>query len=440
MMGNTEETRTNFVTSRGAVLAVKMKLHNGEKIGLRNLKSGRNSECTITSLEMLAKDVQQLEIQFLQNQPDFWPVQFPAETSSLGASTLGLQHTREERALPTEPALISSNEPLDLSAHRNVRSNFEASSVDLRSFKPEPLAATGIEPKAAYGATTQQFSNTVARDSVAQFRAANRAAYRRQQQLKFAYGAVAAVVVLVAVVVGRPYLQHRAESTPAVDTPPIVVERPHVRVLQAPAAVAQQPVAPPPVAQPQPVARETAAPPVAIAAPELSFHPNAADLANTEPENSPTEEVSVHHAAETAAPSKVAEDEPIAFPVKMAESSTANGPAPVNMIGDMANHSSPTSAVLGSQPTKKITPLKLISSVSAGYPPLARQYRVEGQVVVLAEIDKTGTVVGAKALSGPPMLRQSAADAVRKWKYRPAMLDDKPVASTDTVTLSFKVH
>jgi outer membrane biosynthesis protein TonB len=38
------------------------------------------------------------------------------------------------------------------------------------------------------------------------------------------------------------------------------------------------------------------------------------------------------------------------------------------------------------------------------------------------------------------MLRQAAADAVRKWKYRPAMLDDKPVPSTDTITLSFKVH
>jgi TonB family protein len=442
-LGNKEETRTNFVTPRGAVLVVKMKVHSGQKVGLRNLKSGRDVECSITSVEMLLKDTHQIELQFAHPQPDFWPVQFPAESSA----TMAFQHTPEVN-LPTEPALISASESLDLSDTVRPKSN-STFAVDHSHFvpvRPEPLAASVVEAKPALGATTQQFSNSAARDSVAQFRAANRAAYRRQQQLKFAYGSLALIAIFVAVVFGRPYLQqHTQAATTSLDAESVVVERPHPRVQRAPVQVERAPaiVAPPPVTeQPQPAARESAATasvPITVAPAEASFHPNAADLARNEAEKAVPEEVSVHH-GETTSQTGAADDEPIAFPVKLAEAPSTAVPAPTSTINELVSHGSHVSAVLGSQPTKKVTPLRLISSVSAGYPALARQYRVEGQVVVVAEIDKTGAVTATKVLSGPPMLRESAAAAVRKWKYRPAMLDDKPVPSTDTVTLSFKVH
>jgi TonB family protein len=415
-----------------------MKLHAGQKIGLRNLKSGREAESTVTSVETLLKDTHQVELQFVHPQTDFWPVQFPAEPS---ASPF---HQTEEATLRTEPALISSSESLELDNARFARHSATpaANHPPSGTAKPEPLAASVTDSRPAFGATTTQFSNSVARDSVAQFRAANRAAYRRQQQLKFAYAAFALIAIFVAVVFGRPYWQQRSQIvTPSVDAEPVAVQRPHIRVQKPPAPVEKVPaiVAASVVEQPQPVAHEPAAPAPAptVAPAEASFHPNAEDLARSEAEKNMPQEVSVRHGATVS--ERAPDDEPIAFPVKVAETASA-GPATSTTIGDLVSHGAQPSAVLGSQPTKKVTPLKLISTVSAGYPPLARQYRVEGQVVIVAQIDKTGTVIGTKVLSGPPMLRESAAAAVRRWKYQPATLDDKPVPSTDTVTLSFKVH
>jgi protein TonB len=44
-----------------------------------------------------------------------------------------------------------------------------------------------------------------------------------------------------------------------------------------------------------------------------------------------------------------------------------------------------------------------------------------------------------KVLSGPTPLQQAAMDALRQWKYQPAMLDGKAVPVHLTVTLQFRL-
>jgi protein TonB len=61
-------------------------------------------------------------------------------------------------------------------------------------------------------------------------------------------------------------------------------------------------------------------------------------------------------------------------------------------------------------------------SVQPEYPPLARQTHVSGTVVVNAVIDEHGNVVGARALSGHPLLIPEALKAVLQWKYEPTLL------------------
>jgi len=56
-------------------------------------------------------------------------------------------------------------------------------------------------------------------------------------------------------------------------------------------------------------------------------------------------------------------------------------------------------------------------------PPLAKQARISGDVV----IDKTGSVVEMKGVSGPPPLIRAALAAVRTWRYEPTYLDDEPI-------------
>ncbi len=82
---------------------------------------------------------------------------------------------------------------------------------------------------------------------------------------------------------------------------------------------------------------------------------------------------------------------------------------------------------------------KLILKVEPTYPPLARQTRMEGVVVIEAILDEQGKVVEAKISSGPPLLIQAALDAVRKWRYEPTYLNDQPVSVQLNVTVNFRL-
>ena len=83
---------------------------------------------------------------------------------------------------------------------------------------------------------------------------------------------------------------------------------------------------------------------------------------------------------------------------------------------------------------------KLISSTRLVYPTTARQSHIEGTVTVSASIDEYGKVVGAKALSGPMLLRQAAVESVNQWKYSPRLIDGKAAPSQVTVNVEFRLN
>jgi TonB family protein len=85
----------------------------------------------------------------------------------------------------------------------------------------------------------------------------------------------------------------------------------------------------------------------------------------------------------------------------------------------------------------QIEPARLISSVSPAYPALARSQNIAGDVVIDALIDPTGKVTDTKAVSGPMLLRESAMETVRMWKYSPARLDGQPVSMHLQVTVKY---
>jgi TonB family protein len=73
------------------------------------------------------------------------------------------------------------------------------------------------------------------------------------------------------------------------------------------------------------------------------------------------------------------------------------------------------------------------------YPPIARAARVQGTVVLQANIGKFGHVMSLRVISGPAMLQQAALDAVRKWVYKPYILDGQPVEVNTTIKLVFEI-
>ncbi len=80
---------------------------------------------------------------------------------------------------------------------------------------------------------------------------------------------------------------------------------------------------------------------------------------------------------------------------------------------------------------------RLINKVEPVYPPLARNARVQGQVVLTAIISRDGTIQDLRVLSGHPLLIQAALDAVRQWRYKPFLLSGEPVEVETTVTVNF---
>jgi protein TonB len=79
----------------------------------------------------------------------------------------------------------------------------------------------------------------------------------------------------------------------------------------------------------------------------------------------------------------------------------------------------------------------LIRKVAPTYPPLAKQARIQGAVVLQAVIGKDGTIQNLRAVTGHPMLIPSALDAVRQWKYKPYFLNGEPVEVDTQVTVNF---
>ena len=80
----------------------------------------------------------------------------------------------------------------------------------------------------------------------------------------------------------------------------------------------------------------------------------------------------------------------------------------------------------------------LIRRTEPVYPPMAATTRVSGTVQVAAVVTKDGEVRSAQAVAGPAPLRESAVEAVRGWRYQPALVDGNPVEAEITVEVAFR--
>ncbi len=113
--------------------------------------------------------------------------------------------------------------------------------------------------------------------------------------------------------------------------------------------------------------------------------------------------------------------------------------------------SAATGGILGSQSAPRVQAappviVKLSASVAAGllvqsippvYPDIAKTARVSGTVVLDATVSKAGAVESLRVVSGPPMLRQAALNAVRTWRYRPYTLNNQPTEIETSINVVF---
>jgi TonB family protein len=113
-------------------------------------------------------------------------------------------------------------------------------------------------------------------------------------------------------------------------------------------------------------------------------------------------------------------------------------PAGISSAGDGSQLEIPHRAMAdGVKISQGVAQGLLVSRVQPIYPPVARNARITGTVVLKAQISETGAVVSLSLISGHPLLAPAAMDAVKQWKYRPYLLNGSPVEVNTEVTVNF---
>jgi protein TonB len=81
-----------------------------------------------------------------------------------------------------------------------------------------------------------------------------------------------------------------------------------------------------------------------------------------------------------------------------------------------------------------------ISLPKPAYPPIAKQARIQGSVNVQVQVDETGRVISAKAVSGSPMLMPAAQQAALAARFSPTMLGDQAVKVSGVIVYNFMLQ
>jgi len=82
----------------------------------------------------------------------------------------------------------------------------------------------------------------------------------------------------------------------------------------------------------------------------------------------------------------------------------------------------------------------IIKKVAPKYPDKARKAGVEGIVHLHVVIAKNGSMLSVEVVSGDPLLVDAAVKAVRKWRYKPSLMNGEPVEIDTTIDVEFTLN
>ena len=104
-------------------------------------------------------------------------------------------------------------------------------------------------------------------------------------------------------------------------------------------------------------------------------------------------------------------------------------------MGALSGLPSDSPVLLGSD----VTPPERILYVQPVYPEIARKSRAAGVVIMEIVVGRSGDVTEVKVLKSHPLFDAAAVEAVKRWKYKPAMLGEKPVRVYMTIRVEFNL-
>lgn len=136
-----------------------------------------------------------------------------------------------------------------------------------------------------------------------------------------------------------------------------------------------------------------------------------------------------------------AKAQPKPAPVKTVQTAPAKSATDNTTTTNTSNSASNSTAAAPTVPESidlgPLTEANAVRMVRPIYSPLAVKSNITGRVSVKVTLDEEGNVTSAKAVDGHQLLRQSSEDAARRSKFKPAMLNGKPIKSTGVITYNY---
>jgi TonB family protein len=133
--------------------------------------------------------------------------------------------------------------------------------------------------------------------------------------------------------------------------------------------------------------------------------------------------------------SRIAQDTSVQPVPEIAPSFNVGGSsAPLSSLARPVASSTPSAATVEQS---QLEPLQLVKTAPLVYPAIAKARNITGMVVVEVKVGKDGKVSSPRFVSGPPVFRDAAFDAVTHYQFKPAKLNGQAIEQVTQIRLNF---
>jgi TonB family protein len=111
-----------------------------------------------------------------------------------------------------------------------------------------------------------------------------------------------------------------------------------------------------------------------------------------------------------------------------------NSAAPLSTLARPVTSSAPSAAAIEQS---QLEPIQVVKTGPLVYPAIAKARGITGPAVVLVTVGKDGKPYNPKYVSGQPIFKDAAFQAVMGYLFKPAKLNGKPIEQSTTIRLNF---
>ena len=476
----TEETTTVLVFEKGGVLRLAAAVVPGQLLFLTHKETRREVVAQVTRKRDFRPTICYVEVEFTEPSPSFWGIEFP-ETPQLASATaqqkVAVELVRSAKVISGKPSALPP------SAHEvtALKQEVEALREQLKSLQTQgapayspppaslPTAANLTLPadSSAHAAIADSLpASAIAEASNQPVSGLSRAASETPPNQPVIAPPLSAALPIEpggsfseALHAPKPVIQvnravkSRGSAGGSFRANPLLLSLLSAAALLAAFGAARYfhwipwPAQPKPISAsvpPTPATQSGPAPSAALPISAATSQPSAES--KTAAQTAPKEDApKLAPTGDSIARSTLPKSEPAAAadasvdPIAPQERSAVAPATSKRSVPRASLKPAASSAALPSQGAAVVPP-KLIKSVRAIASPNALEYFARDKTATVtldAVVDATGRVKSMKVLSGPVALRDSAIEALKQYRYEPAISLGKPVAAHVTVPIKF---